>query len=707
MVLLPAMESAARSPSPTKKYYIKPPPTLSTAGLHASPRPSSRASVSSRPSTPAKLKTAAVSSNCAPAALANTAISKPSTVSKPVGSSSHTTSASVPAALRVPERFQSPKLSPTPTHLLSRPRSQLRRPASVAVLRDDSNSAGSAHLGLRPVSSLDVMSSSQLLLRQTATSHGRTASISSRFSTDSLVGQGNVRVLVRARPFLQREIESQCKCLLSMDSALGTTTLFHPDDIDRTDDGSSDFGLPLSRRIKDAREFVFDESMWSVDSTTKNTQFVDQPALYNKVGREFLDHSFEGYHTCILAYGQTGAGKSYTMIGTEDEPGLIPRTCYDLFQRIEKMTTATTTFTVKISYFEIYNEHVYDLLLPVITEPPTPLKVRESPVDGPYVKDLTTHSVRTYTEVEKYLKRGNRQRATAATNMNATSSRSHAVFTLALKKIQSDPIMDETTEETNSRIRFVDLAGSERANSTGTTGTRLREGANINKSLTTLGRVISILAESSLASKKRDVVPYRDSTLTWLLKDNLGGNSKTAMIACISPCDYEEGLSTLRYASQAKHIRTRAVVNQDFISPAERDQKLVEMQETINKLQDTLAQYSSTQKQQTDAQILELEKFRKVIRYYEDKAEVEEAKRRAVMQENETVKLHNRLITEHVKEMRSEAIESIKIPDIFAKEWNSIMQETARFRMELSADVLRLLPKDRQVSIPRTTVQVQ
>ncbi|KAK9359128.1 P-loop containing nucleoside triphosphate hydrolase protein [Lipomyces starkeyi] len=713
-MVLPVKEITARSPSPTKKYYIKPPPALPTAGVHASPRPSSRASVSSRPSTPArspsptKLKTAATSPNCFPTASANTVISKPSSLSKTVGLSSHTSSAAVPAALRVPERFQSPKLSPTPKHLLSQPRSQLRRPASVAVLRDDPSSTASAQssLGLRPVSSLEVMSPSQQLLRQSATSHGRTTSISSRFSTDSLVGQGNVRVLVRARPFLQREIESECKCLVSMDSALGTTTLSHPDDIDRLDDGSSDFGVPLSRRIKDAREFAFDESMWSVDSTAKNTQFVDQGVLYDKVGREFLDHSFEGYHTCILAYGQTGAGKSFTMIGTEDEPGLIPRTCYDLFQRIEKMTTATTTFTVKISYFEIYNEHVYDLLLPVITEPPTPLKVRESPVDGPYVKDLTTYSVRTYAEVEKYLKRGNRHRATAATNMNATSSRSHAVFTLALKKIQSDPIMDEATEETNSRIRFVDLAGSERANSTGTTGTRLREGANINKSLTTLGRVISILAESSLASKKRDVVPYRDSTLTWLLKDNLGGNSKTAVIACISPCDYEEGLSTLRYASQAKHIRTRAVVNQDFISPAERDQKLVEMQETINKLQDTLAQYSSTQKQQTDAQILELEKFRKVIRYYEDKAEVEEAKRRAVMQENETVKLHNRLITEHVKEMRTEAIESIKIPDIFAKEWNSIMQETAKFRMELSADVSRLLPKDRQVSILRT-VQVQ
>ncbi|KAJ8099721.1 P-loop containing nucleoside triphosphate hydrolase protein [Lipomyces tetrasporus] len=714
------MEITARPPSPTKKYYIKPPPPLSPAsGMPVSARPSSRASVSPRPSTPArpsssmKLNTAVPQSNRTPAVPANTPVSRPSSPVKTTGSTNHSMSTSASAALRVPDRFQSPtKLSPSPKHLLSRPRSQLRRPASVAVLRDqsdlESNQSPSnpSSPRLRPVSSLGVMSPSQQLLRQSASLHGRTASVSSKFSTDSLVGQGNVRVLVRARPFLQREIDAECKCLLSMDQSLGTTTLYRTDDIDRSDDGLSDSGTLLSRRARDVKEFAFDESMWSVDRMTKNTQFVDQDLLYDKVGREFLDHSFEGYHTCILAYGQTGAGKSYTMNGTDEEPGLIPRTCYDLFRRIEKMTTATMTFTVKISYFEIYNEHVYDLLLPVITDPPTPLKVRESPVDGPYVKDLTTHSVRSYAEVEKYLKLGNKQRATAATNMNATSSRSHAVFTIALKKIESDPIMDETTEETNSRIRFVDLAGSERANSTGATGTRLREGANINKSLTTLGRVISILAESTLGSKKRDVVPYRDSTLTWLLKDNLGGNSKTAMIACISPCDYEETLSTLRYASQAKHIRTRAVVNQDFISAVERDQKLVEMQVTINKLQDTLAQNSSTHKQQTDAQVLELEKFRKVIRYYEDKAEVEEAKRRAIMQENETVKRHNRLITEHIKDMRSEATESMKIPDSYMKEWYSIMQDTVKFRMALSADTSRLLSNGRELSILRT-VQVK
>ncbi|KAK9320801.1 P-loop containing nucleoside triphosphate hydrolase protein [Lipomyces orientalis] len=708
------MEITARPPSPTKKYYIKPPPPLPPAsGMHVSARPSSRASVSSRPLTPAtpsssmKLSTAVPQPNRAPTVLAT--VSRPFSPVKTAGSTNHSSSTAASAALRVPDRFQSPtKLSPSPKHLLSRPRSQLRRPASVAVLRDQSDlepnqtSSTQSSPRLRPVSSLGVMSPSQQLLRQSASLHGRTASVSSKFSTDSLGGQGNVRVLVRARPFLQREIDAECKCLLSMDQSLGTTTLYRPDDIDFSDDGVSDLGTPLSRRVRDAKEFAFDESMWSVDRMTKNTQFVDQDLLYDKVGREFLDHSFEGYHTCMLAYGQTGAGKSYTMNGTDREPGLIPRTCYDLFQRIEKMTTATMTFTVKISYFEIYNEHVYDLLLPVTTDPPTPLKVRESPVDGPYVKDLTTHSVRSYAEVEKYLMLGNKQRATAATNMNATSSRSHAVFTLALKKIESDPIIDETTEETNSRIRFVDLAGSERANSTGATGTRLREGANINKSLTTLGRVISILAESALGSKKRDVVPYRDSTLTWLLKDNLGGNSKTAMIACISPCDYEETLSTLRYASQAKHIRTRAVVNQDFISAVERDQKLVEMQVTINKLQDTLAQNSSTHKQQTDAQVLELEKFRKVIRYYEDKAEVEEAKRRAIMQENETVKRHNRLITEHIKDMRSEATESMKIPESYVKEWYSIMQDTAKFRMALSADTSRLLTKGREQSTLRT-----
>ncbi|KAK9469051.1 P-loop containing nucleoside triphosphate hydrolase protein [Lipomyces arxii] len=634
-----------------KKYYIHPPAQLPKTQIA---RPASRASVISPTAQTVR----------APSPIKQATIARVSTPIRPV-------TPLVPASLRVPRERES---SPTrePTHLQSRPRSVLRRPTSTAVLRE--SAPGSPKISETPSK------------RRPSSVLSMTSSLSRMRSIDSLAGQPsmNVRVLVRARPFLTREIANESKCLLAMDSPSGITTVYHPDEADAG-----------SRHHKESKEFVFDESLWSVDKSNARNQYVDQEVLYNKVGKEFLNHSFEGYHTCILAYGQTGSGKSYTMIGTEDEPGIIPRTCFDLFERIEHMTTATTSFTVKVSYFEIYNEHVYDLLVPHPAEQPVPLKVRESPVDGPYVKDLTTFSVRSFVDVEKYLAQGNKMRATAATKMNETSSRSHAVFTLALKKIESDPVLDETTEETNSRIRFVDLAGSERANSTGATGTRLREGANINKSLTTLGRVIGVLAESALASKKKDIVPYRDSTLTWLLKESLGGNSKTAMIACVSPCDYDETLSTLRYASQAKHIRTRAVVNQDFISATERDEKLGEMQDTINKLQDAIAQTSSSHKQQTDAQMLELEKFRKVIAYYEDKAEVEESKRRTIMQENATVKTHNRLITEHIKELRREQEQTVNIiPDEYYDEYQALLDDTFVFGRELAADVaLYVKPK--------------
>ncbi|EEY18107.1 kinesin-II 85 kDa subunit [Verticillium alfalfae VaMs.102] len=186
--------------------------------------------------------------------------------------------------------------------------------------------------------------------------------------------------------------------------------------------------------------------------------------------------------------------------------------------------------------------------------------------------------------------------------MNDTSSRNHAVFTIMLKQIHHDMETDETTER-SSRIRLVDLAGSERAKATEATGARLREGSNINKSLTTLGRVIGALADSKQKGRKRkDVVPYRDSILTWLLKDSLGGNSKTAMIACIAPSDYEETLSTLRYADQAKRIRTRAVVNQDHVSAAERDAQIAEMAEEIRVLQLSVSESRRREKDTTQDQ---------------------------------------------------------------------------------------------------------
>lgn len=410
-----------------------------------------------------------------------------------------------------------------------------------------------------------------------------------------------------------------------------------------------------SRRVIEEKSFTFDNSFWSHDLRDKH--YAHQEEVYNCLGEEFLDHNFEGYHTCIFAYGQTGSGKSYTMMGTPDQPGLIPRTCEDLFQRIEQAheETPNISYHVRASYFEVYNEHVRDLLVPVVpNQPPYYLKIRESPTEGPYVKDLTDVPVRNINEILRYMTNGDANRTVASTKMNDTSSRSHAVFTIMLKQIHHDMETDETTER-SSRIRLVDLAGSERAKSTEATGARLREGSNINKSLTTLGRVIAALADpkaSRPGKRSRDVVPYRDSILTWLLKDSLGGNSKTAMIACISPSDYEETLSTLRYADQAKRIRTRAVVNQDHISTAERDAQIAAMAEEIRVLQLSVSDSRRREKDALESEERLEEYQNRVIaiqRKMEERSAVAEGKIRSLQTENEALRLHLKLALESLK----------------------------------------------------------
>ncbi|KAJ3569784.1 hypothetical protein NPX13_g5961 [Xylaria arbuscula] len=452
-----------------------------------------------------------------------------------------------------------------------------------------------------------------------------------------------------------------------MDPITQMTTLHIPNDDDPANTKAK------SRKVIEEKSFTFDSSFWS--HNTRDRHYAHQEDVYNSLGEDFLDHNFEGYHTCIFAYGQTGSGKSYTMMGTQEQPGLIPRTCEDLFQRIEaaQNETPNISYHVRVSYFEVYNEHVRDLLVPVVpNQPPYYLKIRESPVEGPYVKDLTEVPVRNFKEILRYMKAGDASRTTASTKMNDTSSRSHAVFTIMLKQIHHDMETDETTER-SSRIRLVDLAGSERAKSTEATGARLREGSNINKSLTTLGRVIAALADpksNRVGKRSRDVVPYRDSILTWLLKDSLGGNSKTAMIACIAPSDYEETLSTLRYADQAKRIRTRAVVNQDHISTAERDAQITAMAEEIRLLQLSVSDSRQREKNARESEE-RLEEYQNSViamqRMMEERSLVAEGKIRSLQTENEALRLHLKLaldslknpIPEVVVQPRSSELESL------------------------------------------------
>ncbi|XP_046809876.1 kinesin-like protein unc-104 isoform X17 [Lucilia cuprina] len=379
----------------------------------------------------------------------------------------------------------------------------------------------------------------------------------------------SVKVAVRVRPFNSREISRESKCIIEMFD--GTTTAITNPKVPPNS----------SEAIK---RFNFDYSYWS--HNPKDPDFSTQAMVYKDIGEEMLQHSFDGYNVCIFAYGQTGAGKSYTMMGKQEEhqEGIIPMICKDLFNRIRSTETGELKYSVEVSYMEIYCERVRDLLNP---KNKGNLRVREHPLLGPYVEDLSKLAVTSYEDIHDLIDEGNKARTVAATNMNETSSRSHAVFTIFFTQRRHDTMTDLITEKV-SKISLVDLAGSERADSTGAKGTRLKEGANINKSLTTLGKVISALAEiasKSKKSKKADFIPYRDSVLTWLLRENLGGNSKTAMIAAISPADinYDETLSTLRYADRAKQIVCKAVVNEDA------NAKLIrELKEEIQKLRDLL-----------------------------------------------------------------------------------------------------------------------
>ncbi|XP_025081034.1 kinesin-like protein unc-104 isoform X4 [Pomacea canaliculata] len=382
----------------------------------------------------------------------------------------------------------------------------------------------------------------------------------------------SVKVAVRVRPFNSREMSRDAECIIQMGG--NTTTITNPK------------AGPKEAKTK---TFEFDHSYWS-HTDPSDPSFASQKQVYDDIGLEMLDHAFEGYNVCIFAYGQTGAGKSYTMMGRSDpgQQGIIPQLCEDLFERIKRQNCDEIQFSVEVSYMEIYCERVRDLLNP---SNKNSLRVREHPLLGPYVEDLSKLAVQSFNDINNLIDEGNKARTVAATNMNETSSRSHAVFTIIFtqKKFDLDTKM---AGEKVSKISLVDLAGSERADSTGAKGTRLKEGANINKSLTTLGKVISALAEVSAETrahkrkKKAEFIPYRDSVLTWLLRENLGGNSKTAMVAALSPADinYDETLSTLRYADRAKQIMCKAVVNED---PNAR--LIRELKDEVSRLRELLA----------------------------------------------------------------------------------------------------------------------
>ncbi|KAF4145488.1 PH domain-containing protein [Phytophthora infestans] len=413
-----------------------------------------------------------------------------------------------------------------------------------------------------------------------------------------------IKVVVRARPLNERELQAKTSVVVSVSrtgiQVVNPIVFSDPSLVEAAGSGGSSLALSpaliaAADTAGECRTFHFDRCFGSSDQidVDEGTQKPNQSLIFDEIGQSVIESAFQGFNCTMFAYGQTGSGKTHTLVGdkTDSGKGVIPRVCEALFREIdnrrEKETenleqegVKRTIYTAHVSYCEIYKEKVNDLLdtegnAAVEKQRPSfttqtqndgevnanrkTLKVREHPVTGPFVEGLSIRSVTSYADIAEEMLAGEKLRTVASTLMNPVSSRSHAVFTITITQTTFDPISQCANEKT-SKISMIDLAGSERANVSGTSGDRLKEGAMINKSLTTLGRVISALSKQAA-----DRIPYRDSTLTWLLKESLGGNAKTTMFAMISPSsdNYDETMSTLRYAESAKKVMNRAVVNED------------------------------------------------------------------------------------------------------------------------------------------------
>ncbi|XP_077385505.1 kinesin-like protein KIF17 isoform X2 [Festucalex cinctus] len=360
------------------------------------------------------------------------------------------------------------------------------------------------------------------------------------------MGSESVKVVVRCRPLNDREKALGSKMVLAMDLQRSQCFIKKPTSADEP-----------------PKQFTFDGTYFT-DQTTEQ--------MYNESAYSLVEGVTEGYNGTIFAYGQTGSGKSFTMQGVSEPPaqrGVIPRAFEHIFESIQ--CAENTKFLVRASYLEIYNEEIRDLLG---NDTKQRLELKEHPEHGVYTRDLSMHTVHSVAECETVMERGWRNRAVAYTLMNKNSSRSHSIFSIHLEMCRTDAAGQDHLRA--GKLNLVDLAGSERQSKTGATGERLREATKINLSLSALGNVISALADG-----RSKHVPYRDSKLTRLLRDSLGGNTRTLMVACLSPADgnYEESLSTLRYANRAKSIQNRPRVNED-----PKDALLREYQEEIKKL---------------------------------------------------------------------------------------------------------------------------
>ena len=380
-------------------------------------------------------------------------------------------------------------------------------------------------------------------------SNGNTSSVSS--SND------NMRVAIRIRPALSREIEKDLpfRSIVITSKENKTCSLVEYIGAELDEAGRQKEWIQ-SPQMFQLHRFTFDE-VFDIDSS--------QEEVYSLTAKPAVLSVLEGYNSTIFAYGQTGTGKTFTMEGftydnMDSKRGIIPRTIEDIFQYIESNSNRDTKFIIRAAYLQIYNEMISDLLKPNSTN--KNLNIREDKKKGLYVEHLSEWAVRGPNDIYALLERGASCRAIANTNMNDVSSRSHAVFMIIVEQMISDSDLNGKQIIKVGRLNLVDLAGSERTRVTGATGKQLEESKKINKSLSALGNVINALTDP----KGRTHIPYRDSKLTRLLENSLGGNCKTTMIATISPaqCSFNESLSTLNFAKRAKNIKNRPIINEDI-----------------------------------------------------------------------------------------------------------------------------------------------
>ncbi|XP_048387877.1 kinesin-like protein KIF3C isoform X2 [Stegostoma tigrinum] len=375
----------------------------------------------------------------------------------------------------------------------------------------------------------------------------------------------SVKVVVRCRPMNGKEEAAGCERIVEMDVNLGQVSIRNPK--------GSPTELPKSFRF----DAVYESSS-------------RQSELYDETVRPLVDSVLQGFNGTVFAYGQTGTGKTYTMQGVWAEPekrGIIPNSFEHIFTHISR--SQDQQYLVRASYLEIYQEEIRDLLN---KDENKKLELKEKPETGVYIKDLSSFVTKNVKEIEHVMNVGNQTRSVASTNMNEYSSRSHAIFVVTVEC--SELGLDGENHIRVGKLNLVDLAGSERQSKTGVQGERLKEATKINLSLSALGNVISALVDG-----KSTHIPYRDSKLTRLLEDSLGGNAKTIMVATIGPasCNYEESLITLRYANRTKNIKNKPRINED-----PKDALLREFQEEIARLKAQLERRGMLSKKRRKSQ---------------------------------------------------------------------------------------------------------